>query len=207
MIQTGFRGVSCLALANLHIVAKAYQNSDSNVATTTSPPTNDHLRKLQWENQGGNLIGNDGRCLYMRETAGSLISGFIFGTVISAGGIGCGIWTLTKEKGGDAIGFGIFALVIGLLFLLLMIVTIRRGRVLIIYDSESREIRWLKHALSADKIYCMTTQSFSSKSGVSYMVAAQLHDGKYVTIGPTGHSTWPMHWAKQGADWLGLPYR
>lgn len=174
---------------------------------TPNAPTNDHLKKLQWENQGGNLIANDGRCLYMRETAGSLISGFIFGLLISGGGIGCGIWVLTKEKGGDAIGFGIFALIIGLLFLILMIATIRRGRVLIIYDSEARNIRWNRGSLSADQIACMTTQSFSSKSGLSYMVAAQLHDGKYVAMGPTGHSTWPMHWSKQGADWLGLPYR
>lgn len=177
------------------------------MANPTPPPSNDHLKKLQWENQGGYLIGNDGRCLYMREAMGSIISGFIFGSVIIAGGIGCGIWALTKEKGGDAIGFGIFTLVIGLLFLLLMIVTIRRGRVLIIYDRETREIRWKKWWLKAENISYMTTQSFSSKSGVSYMVAAQMNDGKSVVIGPTGHSSWPMHWSKQGADWLGLPYR
>jgi len=182
------------------------QNNETDVATTT-PPTNDHLRKLQWQNQGGYLIANDGQCLYMRETMGSIIAGFIFGSVISLGGIGCGIWVLTQEKGGDAVGFGIFILIIGLLFLLLMITTIRRGRVLIIYDNESREIRWKNASLAADRIYCMTTRSSSSESGPSYMVAAQLHDGKYVVMGPTGHSTWPMHWSKQGADWLGLPYR
>lgn len=143
----------------------------------------------------------------MRETAGSIIAGFIFGSIISVGGIACGIWALTQQKGGDAIGFGIFALIIGLLFLLMMITTIRRGRVLIIYDSKTREIRWNRGSLSADQIRTMTTQSFSSRSGVNYMVAAELHDGKYVAMGPTGYSTWPMHWAKQGADWLGLPYR
>lgn len=143
----------------------------------------------------------------MRETMGSIIAGFIFGSVLSIGGIGCGIWVLTQEKAADAKGFGIFVLLIGLLFLFLMIITLRRGRVLIIYDRESREIRWQRKTLSSDRVRTMTTREFSGKSGVSYMVAAELNDGTYEIMGPSGHSTWPMHWAKQAADWMSLPYR
>lgn len=177
------------------------------MANPTPPPTSDHLKKLQWQNLGGFLIANDGRCLYMRESAGSMVSGFIFGTVLSAAGIGCGIWALTQEDGADAKGFGTFVLIIGLLFALLVVSTLRRGRVLIVYDRESREIRYQGKTLSADRVRTITTREFSTRSGPNYMVAAELHDGTYEIIGPTGISTWPMHWAKQAADWMGLPYR
>jgi hypothetical protein len=39
------------------------------------------------------------------------------------------------------------------------------------------------------------------------IVVAELHDGTFETVGPSGVSTWPDHWGQQAATWMGLPFR
>lgn len=168
------------------------------------------LRRLKWQNQCGTLIATDGTCLYMRETMGSIISGFIFGTVFGVGGTGYGVWLLT-QKGADSKIFGCLVLFVGLVFSLLVITTVRRGRWMIVYDrgtghpGSTGEIRDKRICIAANRVHYMTTRA-SGGSPPSRMVIAALHDGTFAALGPSGASTWPAHWAKQAADWMGVPF-
>jgi hypothetical protein len=176
------------------------------MANSTPPPTTANLRRLKWRKDGSVLFATEGTCMYMRETAGSVVSGFIFGTVLCLGLGGSGIMMLMEPGGTDGKVFGGFVVLLGLFFGLLVVVCLRRGRWLITYDRGTGQIHYSKKSFAADQVRCITTGS-SGGNPPQRMVGAELHDGTYEWMGPTGASTWPGHWAKQAADWMGLPYR
>jgi hypothetical protein len=183
------------------------------MSNPTPLPTAAELRRLQWRKDGGVLFATEGTCLYMRETSGSVISGLIFGTLLCLGLGGSGVKMLMEPAGTDGKWFGGFAVLLGLFFGLLVVVCLRRGRWVIVYDrgsgqpGSSGEIRYRGGRLAADRIRCLTTTSCGGGSMPNRMVTAELHDGTRHWPGPTGVSTWPGHWAKQAADWMNLPYR
>ena len=39
------------------------------------------------------------------------------------------------------------------------------------------------------------------------VVVAEMDDGTFEMLGPSGVSTWPDHWGQQAADWMGLPFQ
>ena len=176
-------------------------------AVANPAPTTAHLKSLQWQNQGGFLVASDETCLFMRETMGSRIAGFVFGTVFGLGGIGYGGWLLTQEPGGDAKAFGGLVLLVGLVFSIIVAASLRSGRWMIAYDRALGEIRYRKKTLPSVRVRCITTRPCGGGSMPNRIVTAELEDGTYETIGPSGVSTWPMHWAKQAADWMSLPHR
>lgn len=181
------------------------------MANLTPPATTAHLKRLRWQNQCGYEVATDETCLYMRETMGSMIAGFIFGTVLCLGLGGSGVMMIMQPGGADGKAFGGFVLLLGLLFGFLVVSILRRGRWMITYDRSPDQgtmgqIRWGKKSLAADQIRCITTNSCGGNPP-KRMVVAELQDGTYESLGPSGASTWPGYWAKQCADWMGLPYR
>lgn len=140
-----------------------------------------------------------------------MVAGLFFGTVMSVGLGICGVFMM-MEKGNDGKFAGAFVLLLGLFFGFLMVISLKPGRWLITYDRGTGEpgsvgeIRFRKLRISADRVRCITTQS-SGGNPPKRTVSAEMHDGTYQSLGPVGSSTWPAHWAKQAADWMGLPYR
>lgn len=165
------------------------------------------FRSLKWKNQCGYESASHGTCLYFRETRFSKIAGFIFGSVLCVAGVVCGTMMLLEtDKSGS--WFGIVAIVIGLLFGVLMFVTLRKGPWFIVYDRGSNgdgHIRTQDKTIPLSSIHSMGAQQIGGNPPQS-MVIARLHDGKTETIGPSGTSTWPAHWAHMAAEWMGVAY-
>ncbi len=176
----------------------------------TPTPSATYLKRLKWPGQGGFQVANDDRYLYMRESAFSIVSGVIFGVLISGTSGVCGVWALLTDKTVGGRAFGVFLLLVAAFFIWIMWFSARRGRWMIVYDrgqpGSPGTIHYQKKRLSAERIRGFSTR-YCGGSTPSYTVVAELHDGTHEVLGPVGISTWPAHWGQQAANWMGLPFR
>ena len=97
------------------------------MANPTPPIATADLKRLKWRKDGAVLVATDGTCMYMREPAGSVVSGLIFGTALCLGLGGSGVMMLMQPGGADGKVFGGFVVLLGLFFGFLLVVTLRRG--------------------------------------------------------------------------------
>lgn len=151
-------------------------------------------------------MGYSGDCLYFRETGGSRVAGFIFATIFCIGGIATTVWSLTQPPP-DGLIFAALSGFVSAVFTFITVISIKDGPYLIVYDRASREIRFRKTVISADQVHYLSSQEFGTRSTFNRYVVAVMRDGNKITIGPTGASTWPMHWAHDAAHWMGLEYQ
>jgi hypothetical protein len=176
------------------------------VPTTPDPD----LGRLRWQSQWEFQIATDGTCFYMRESGGSMIAGAVFGTVFAVGGLGYGGWLLLTQTEWSARAFSCLMLLVGAVFTYVLGSCARRGRWMIAYDRGGPgvpgEIRHGGKRLPAERVRCLSTRP-AGGSMPRRIVVAELHDGTFETLGPSGVSTWPDHWAQQAANWMGLPFR
>lgn len=167
--------------------------------------------KLDWKSQSGFQVANDASCLYMRESTGSVIAGFVFSVVFAVPTGVYGVWLLiTNPVGGSRVFAGLLLLV-SAVFSFVLWSSLRRGRWMIVYDrggaGTPAEIRFNGgKRLAASRVRSLSTRSVGGSMPKSSVVA-ELHDGKYEWLGPVGVSTWPVHWGQQAATWMGLPFR
>jgi len=85
------------------------------------------LSLLEWKKEGGYQVANDESCLYMRESIGSIVSGFIFSCIFGIGGLAYGGYLVTQPTA-DSKGFGAMVLLIGAVFTAILVSCLRRGR-------------------------------------------------------------------------------
>jgi hypothetical protein len=168
--------------------------------------------QLRWQSQWGWQTATDGACYYIRESGGSMIAGAIFGTVFAVGGLAYGGQLLLTGTEWSARVFGCLCLLVGAVFACVLWSCVRNGRWMIVYDrggpGAPAEIRVRKKRLPVERIRSISTRhSGGSGSMPQRIVVAELHDGTFETLGPSGVSTWPDHWGQQAATWMGLPFR
>jgi hypothetical protein len=109
--------------------------------------------------------------------------------------------------------FACLVLLVGGLFTWVLWYSARRGRWMIVYDRGGAgapgEIR---HGggkrLPVARVRCLSTRHAGGSIALPHRtVVAELHDGTFEVLGPSGVSTWPDHWGQQAANWMGLPFR
>jgi hypothetical protein len=171
-----------------------------------------HARRLRWQSQWGFQTAADGSCYYIRESGGSMIAGGVFATVFAVGGLGYGGHLLMTDATAGGRVFACLCLLVGAGFACVLVSCVWNGRWMIVYDrggpSAPAEIRFRKKRLSADRIRSISTRHSGGSAGnPQRIVVAELHDGTFEILGPSGVSTWPDHWGQQAATWMGLPFR
>jgi hypothetical protein len=175
---------------------------------SSSPTPN--LSKLTWKSDCGFQVATGGTCLYMRESAGSIVAGVIFGVGIAGTSAACGVWALVTQKELSGRGFGVFLLLIAAFFFWLMWTTARRGRWMVVYDrgdaGRPGEILYQVKRIAAEKLKSTSTR-WTGGNPPRRTVAAELHDGTVVMLGPVGLATWPGYWGQMAANWLGVAFR
>jgi hypothetical protein len=169
------------------------------------------LRRLPWQAQGGFQVVTDGTCLYMREGVGSMIAGVVFAVVLGLSAGGYGGWLLLTQTTVIAWAFAGLMFVVAAVFAFVLCYSARRGRSMIVYDrgqpGAPGEIRYDGKHLPAERVRSLSTRPFGSSPMPRHVVVAELHDGTFEVLGPSGVSTWPAHYGQQAATWMGLPFR
>ena len=178
----------------------------------TSPPTNADLDRLSWKPDGEYQTATDGSCMYLRETRGSMIAGFVFAVVIGGGGGAYGSYLLVTDASVGGRVFALLMLFVAAAFAWIFWTSLRRGRWVGAYDrggpGVEGEIRFPGKHLPVARVRCISTRlSGGSPSLPRRMVVAELHDGGLEPLGPSSVSTWPEHYGQRIAMWLGLPFR
>ena len=179
--------------------------------TATTTPAADSGR-LRWQSQGGYQVATDGSCFYIRESGGSMIAGGVFATVFAVGGLGYGGHLLMTDATAGGRVFGCLCLLVGAVFGCVLWSCVRNGRWMIVYDrggpGAPAEIRFRRKRLPAERIRSISTRHSGGSAGMPQrIVVAELHDGTFEILGPSGVSTWADHWGQQAATWMGLPFR
>jgi hypothetical protein len=182
--------------------------------TMAAPTLRDSdVGRLPWTTQCGFQVATDGTCYYVRESGGSMIAGGVFATVFAVGGLGYGGRLLLTETEWSARVFGVLCLAVGALFAAVLGSCVRRGRWMIVYDRGGGvgglgEIRYRGKRLPAERVRSLSTRHAGGSAGMPQRtMVAELHDGTFEVLGPSGVSTWPDHWGQQAATWMGLPFR
>lgn len=169
------------------------------------------LDRLPWKEEGGFHVAHDGPRYYMREGTGSIIAGIVFAVVLASFTGVYGVRLLLTETDLKAKAFGVLMLVVSAVFSSILVYSARRGRWLLVYDrgepGRPGEIIYRGKRLPADRVRALSTRIAGGGSMPSRIVVAELHDGSFETLGPSGVSTWPDHWAQNAATWMGLPFR
>lgn len=177
---------------------------------------------LEWKTQGAYELAGDGRCLYVRESGESVIWGTLFGLALMAGAGFLG-WRLLGQEatGSKAVGIGMLVVAAALagvaVWQVLGAIGLTRARTrspLVVFDRGGTggggEIRFAGRSVAADRVRSLSTRP--AEGGQTYemlrrVVVAELHDGTEEMLGLHATSNWPAHYAQQGAQWMGLPYR
>ncbi len=179
--------------------------------TPTPAPDLSHLTwKSEWEFQ----VATDSRCLYIRESSGSIFAASVFtaGIVGTAGYLS---WSIFFPETPNTLGekaFGGLMLFVAGFFAWIPWLTLKRGRWMVVFDRGEPasgiqgEIRYQGKSLPAERVRGFSTRSCGGSPPRSTVVA-ELHDGTPVSVGPVSISTWPAHYAQQAATWMGLPFR
>ena len=168
--------------------------------------------RLRWQSQWGYQIATDATCYYIRESGGSMIAGGVFATVFAVGGLGYGGHLLMTDPTAGARVFACLCLLVGAVFACVLGSCVWNGRWMIVYDrggpGAPGEIRLRGKRLPAERIRSISTRHSGGSAGnPQRIVVAELHDGTFEILGPSGVSTWPDHWGQQAATWMGLPFR
>lgn len=178
------------------------------MATPTTPQPS--LNRLRWQKLGEYETVTDGTCLYLRESAGSIIAGAVFSTLFSLLGIGYGGWVLFTDRTAGSWIFACLLLLVGTLFTWVFWSSVRRGRWMIVYDrggpGTPGEIRLNGKRLPVERVRCLSVRSVGG-STPRHAVFAELHDGTYEGLGAIGFLTWTTQFGQQAAAWMGLPFR
>jgi hypothetical protein len=183
------------------------------MAAPTTPVSD--LDRLPWQAQGEYLVVTDGTCLYVREGKGSVIWRIVFSAVLALSASGYGGRLLLTQATVMSRTVGGLMLVGAAVFACVVWSSARRGRWMIVYDRGSGrpgaagEIRYGGgRCLPADRVRCLSTRPNGGSIAMPRrLVVAELHDGTFEAVGPSSVSTWPDHYARQAASWMGLPYR
>lgn len=177
---------------------------------------------LDWKVQGPYEVASDGRRLCVRETLGSEVLGTIVGVVLM-GGLAFGGWRMLLWAG---LGWKIVGVVLILLAAFMLAVALRQvlGAIglihaptripLVVFDrgdgSVPAGIEFAGRRLAVSDVRCLSTRP-STYGGrhtpIRHIIVAELHDGAESIIGLDNRPDWTAHYAQQGAQWLGLPYR
>lgn len=175
----------------------------------TDPNTSD-VSRLVWKSHWGYQVANDSRCLYMRESGGSMVAALVFSVAIasSAGWLGLSVFFVQETIPEKA--FRVFMLFVAAVFIYIPWLTLRKGRWMIVYDrgepGTTGEIRYSGKRLPVEKVRSLSTRNVGGSPPRS-IVVAEFHDGTHEVLGPCGISTWPAYYAQQGTAWMGLPFR
>ena len=175
------------------------------------PEPSTYAAKMIYVNHGGFLFGTYGSCLIVRESNASRISGFIFGAIFGLGGVVFAGWAFMRPETSSKV-FGGLSLLVGLLFIAVVWSSLKKGPWMVTYDrgtgptDPAAEIRYREKSIPVRDVQYLTATSAGGTGMAQYMVVAKLRSGKVEVIGPTGVSTWPYHWAKLAADWVGVPF-
>jgi len=178
-------------------------------ASTTPDPD---LNRLSWQAQGEYQAATDGTCFYFRDREGPVARflGFLFGGAVTVSAGGYGGWLLLTDPTIGAKVFGCLLLLVGAVFAAVVWSSVGRGRWVIVYDrggpGAPGEIRYDGKRLPVERVRCLSTRSIGGDMPRSTVVA-ELHDGTFEMLGPSGVSTWPAHYGQQAATWMGLPFR
>jgi hypothetical protein len=179
--------------------------------------------KLQWRVDGPFERADDGRRLLVRETAGSEL----FGTVVAVGfmaGAAYGGWRLLQN---DTTGPRVVGLLLLLAAAFLAAVMLRQllgalGLInaptripLVTFDrgnpgQSPAEIHFSGRRLPTADIRSLSTRRATVGSRhdlMRHIVVAELHDGTEVPLPLDNRPDWTAHYARQGAQWLNLPFR
>ena len=180
---------------------------------TPTTPTSD-LSQLTWKSEWEYQVATDNRCLYIRESSGSMLAASVF-TIAIVGTAGYLSWSVLVPETPNTLGekaFGVLMLFVAAFFAYIPWLTLKRGRWMVVFDRGEPasgipgEIRYQGKSLSAERVRGFSTRSCGGSPPRSTVVA-ELHDGTHVGLGPIGISTWPAHYAQQAATWMGLPFR
>lgn len=166
--------------------------------------------KLSWKSDGEYQTATADRCLYFRESSGSMIGAAIFCVlIVSSSGWMAVQLLLTGESIGEKACSLLFILLVAV-FLYIPWLTFRHGRRMIVFDRGEPgipgEIRTNDMRLSAELVRGFSTRLAGGGAVPKRMVVAELHDGKVVTVGMVSGSTWPAYYAQKGAIWMGLTF-
>jgi hypothetical protein len=170
------------------------------------------LRKLAWKSEWGFQTVMHGSCYCIRETAGSIVAGAIFGVVLGAGSAVFGVWMIMTQPLATLAekGFAGLMFVLAAVFLGLMWVSLRRGRWMLVYDRGQAgvpgEIRSRGKRIPASRVRFLSTRFCGGKMP-QYSVTAELDDGSYEWLGPMRIQSWADHYAQTAAAWMNLPFR
>ncbi len=177
--------------------------------THPSPPSS----RLTWKREGEYQRASDHRCLYFRESTGSMIGASIFCVAI----VGSASWMavhllLTGESLMEKACSLLFFLIVAV-FIYIPWLTIRGGRRVVVFDHGepgiSGEIRLNEKSLPAASVKCLSTRSAGGggSSMPRSMVVAEMQDGTVQTLGLLSVSTWPAYYGQEAANWMGLTFR
>jgi hypothetical protein len=169
------------------------------------------LSKLSWKGEGGYQVAQDGSRYYLREGAGSMIAGIVFGVVIGGFAGVYGVWLLVTENDLSSKLFAVLMLLVAAVFAAILIHSARRGRWMLVYDrgepGRPGEIIVQGKRLPAERVRAFSTKSSGGGTMPTRTVVAELHDGSVEILGPSGVSTWSDHWGQHAATWMGIPFR
>lgn len=169
--------------------------------------------RLKWKSQWGYQVATDSRCLYIRESGGSILAAFIFSVAISAaaGCLGMSVFLSETPTTAGEKAFAVLMLGVTAVFATILIFSLRRGRWMLVYDrggpGAPAEIRYRQNQrLAAERVRAFSTRACGGRTPQSTVVA-ELHDGTQVGLGPVSSAAWTAHYAQQAAIWMGLPFR
>lgn len=187
---------------------------DTHTPVSATGPASSQGR-LKWKSQWGFHVAMDSRCLYIRESGGSIIAAFIFSVAISAsaGWLGMSVFVSETPTTLGEKGFGVLMLLIAAAFAAILFFSLRRGRWMVVFDrgdpasGTPGEVRYQGgKRLPAERIRSFSTRSCGGSPPRSTVVA-ELHDGNHESLGPVEIQSWAAHYAQQAATWMGLPFR
>lgn len=141
-----------------------------------------------------------------------MIAGAVFSVALALSAGWLGVWLLLTQTTVGARAFAGLMLVVAAVFVYVIWSSARRGRWMIVYDRGQPgvlgEIRDYERRLPAERVRSLSTRPFGGSIAMpKHTVVAELHDGTFEVLGPSGVSTWPAHWGQQAATWMGLPFR
>ena len=140
-----------------------------------------------------------------------MIAGAVFAAVLGSFTGVYGLRLLFTEREGSARLFGVLMLVVAAMFAFVLVYSVRRGRWMLVYDrgESGRSGEIIKHGkrLPAERVRALSTRTAGGGAMPRRIVVAELHDGSFEALGPSGVSTWPDHWGQNAATWMGLPFR
>ncbi|MBC7821313.1 MAG: hypothetical protein IAG10_30875, partial [Planctomycetaceae bacterium] len=139
------------------------------------------LRHLDWKSEWGFQSASDERRFYIRESAGSIIAGVVFGVILAIPTGVYGVWVLFTDKTQGSWVFAVMLLLISAVFTSLLVFSARRGRWMVVYDRGEPgvpgEIRIGGKRLAADRVRSLGVHHCNpGTESPRFMVVAYLHD-------------------------------